>query len=403
MIDFRDSQFLSDPHPTLNAVREQTAIFRQAREKNSPEMWFLTRHDDIQRALLDRRLGRSYEHVLTHEEVGMPQPASHLKPFTDLERWSLLQLEPPEHTRIRALLSHVFTPDRIADLAPRMVTIVDELLDIADPDDFELLSDLAQPFSLLVMCELLGAPFTDGQQLLGWSHDIVKMYELTTSDDEVEAAVQAAREFSEWAASLIAERRAEPQDDLVSALCFASDAGERLTNDEIISTVVLLLNAGHEATVNTLGNGIVALLKHPEEWARLVSGEVDHLAAPEELFRYDSPLQLFERWVLEDDYVVADQPVAKGDKIAMLFGSANRDPRKWDRPDNLDIGRADRGHVTFGRGVHHCIGAPLARLEVAIALERLVSRFPRTTLTDDPVRHKTFVIHGYERVRLRLR
>jgi len=402
VIDFLDPLFLSDPYPTLSAVREQTAIFRQAKDENGSEMWFLTRHDDVQRALLDRRLGRSYEHVLTHEEAGTSAPAPHLKPFTDLERWSLLQLEPPEHTRIRSLLSHVFTPRRMTDLAPRMATIVDDLLDNADPNDFELLSDLAQPFSLLVMCELLGAPFSDRERLLGWSHDIVKMYEMSTSDGEVEAAVQASSEFAEWASALIAKRRADPADDLVSALCFASDGGESLSDDEIISTVVLLLNAGHEATVNTLGNGIVALLRHPDEWARLVNGRVDHLAAPEELFRYDSPLQLFERWVLADDYVVADQPIAKGDKIAMLFGSANRDPRKWDRPDDLDIGRADRAHVTFGRGIHHCVGAPLARLEVATALERLVSRFPGTTLTDDPVRHKAFVIHGYEAVRLSL-
>ena len=397
-IDFHNLDFLQNPYPVLRSVREETPIFRQAKDKDGQEMWFLTRHDDIHRALRDRRLGRSFEHVLTHEDVRVIPPPPEWKPFTDLERWSILQLEPPEHTRIRALLSREFTPRRVAALHPRIVEIVDDLLDTADPTSFELLTDFAQPFSLLVMCELLGAPFEDRQQLLDWSHRIVKMYELTTTDDQIASAIQASTEFTEWARELIAQRRSRPTDDLVSGLCTAETDEGRLTDDEIISTVVLLLNAGHEATVNTLGNGIAALLEHPDQWTRLVDGDVDYRTAPEELFRYDSPLQLFERWVLSDGYEVAGQKIERGDRVAMLFGSANRDPRKWHKPDTLDIGRADPTHVSFGFGLHHCIGAPLARLEVATALERLVTRFPEARLTSDPVRHPTFVIHGYERV-----
>lgn len=401
-IDFYDHDFLHDPYPTLNSVREETPIFRQAKEKNGEEMWFLTRHDDIHRALRDRRLGRSFEHVLSGAEVDVTPPPQNWMPFTELERWSILQLEPPEHTRIRTLLSGEFTPKRVAGLQPRVVEIVDDLLDTADPDAFELLSDFAQPLSLHIMCELLGVPFADRELLLDWSHRIVKMYELTTAGDQIASAIQASIEFTEWTRELITKRRKSPTDDLISGLCTAETDEGRLTDDEIISTVVLLLNAGHEATVNTLGNGIVALLEYRDQWIRLVQGDVDYRTAPEELFRYDSPLQLFERWVLSDDFEVAGQKIGKGEKIAMLFGSANRDPRKWDQPDTFDIGRGDPTHVSFGFGLHHCVGAPLARLEVATALERLASRFPGAELTGDPVRHPTFVIHGYERVDMTL-
>ncbi len=402
-IDFHDPDFLQDPYPTLNDVREETPIFRQAKDKDGQETWFLTRHDDIHRTLRDRRLGRSFEHVLSHDEVGVSPPPKEWKPFTDLERWSILQLEPPEHTRIRTLLSREFTPKRVAGLQPRMVEIVDGLLDDADPASFELLADLAQPFSLLVMCELLGAPFDDRNLLLDWSHRIVKMYELTTTDDQIQSAVDASAEFTAWTADLIAQRRARPTDDLISGLCTVETDDGRLSDDEIISTVVLLLNAGHEATVNTLGNGLTALLKHPDQMARLASGEVSLKDAPEELFRYDSPLQLFERWVLADEYEVAGQRIPKGEKIAMLFGSANRDPRKWDDPDTFDIGRGDPTHITFGWGLHHCIGAPLARLEVSTVIDRFTNRFPNAHLKADPVRHPAFVIHGYERVDIALR
>jgi cytochrome P450 len=229
------------------------------------------------------------------------------------------------------------------------------------------------------------------------------MYELSTSDDQIHSAIDASAEFAAWTKALITKRRAEPKDDLISGMCHVETEDGRLSDDEIISTVVLLLNAGHEATVNTLGNGMVALLRHPDQVARLVAGDVSLKTAPEELFRYDSPLQLFERWVLVDDFEIAGQHVEKGEKIAMLFGSANRDPRKWENPDTFDISRGDPTHITFGWGLHHCIGAPLARLEVSTFLDRFTKRFPHATLKADPVRHSTFVIHGYERVDIALR
>ncbi len=402
MIPFSDPEFLQDPYPTLNAVREETSIFQQAKTKNGQEIWFVTRHDDIHRSLRDRRLGRVFDHVLTPEEVGLDPPDPSLQPYLDIERWSLLQLEPPEHTRIRTLLSREFTPKRVAELEPRMIEIVDDLLDAADPDRFELLNDLAAPFSLLVMCDLLGAPFEDRSMLLEWSHRIVKMYEVTTTPSQERDAVEASAQFTLWTKDLITQRRANPSDDLISGLCTVDTEDGTLSDDEIISTVILLLNAGHEATVNTIGNGFTALLEHPDERRRLLDREVTYRDAAEELFRYDSPLQLFERWVLVDDFEIAGHHIPIGDKIGMLFGSANRDPRKWKDADTFDIGRADPTHVTFGWGLHHCIGAPLARLEVATVLERFVTRFPTAALTENPVRHPTFVIHGYEAVDIAL-
>lgn len=400
MIDFSDPAFQQDPYPTLNRVREETPIFPGTSADGRTPMWFLTRHDDIQRTLRDRRLGRVVEPALDPAEVGIEAPSPDLRPYLDVERWSLLQLEPPDHTRIRSLLSREFTPKRVAGLRPRMAEIVRTLLAQVDRGGFDLLTEFAQPFSLLVMCDLLGAPFEDRNLLLDWSHRIVKMYELDTTDEQRRSAIEASSEFDAWTRDVIARRRRQGTDDLISGLATVETEDGRLSDDEIVSTVILLLNAGHEATVNTFGNGVTAILEHPAQWRRLVGGEVEPRSVAEEMFRYDSPLQMFERWVLVDDFTVAGTHVPKGNKVGMLFGSANRDPRKWERPDDLDLGRNDATHVTFGWGIHHCIGAPLARLEVATAMELLAAAFPTLELAAPPVRHRTFVIHGYERVDL---
>ena len=197
--------------------------------------------------------------------------------------------------------------------------------------------------------------------------------------------------------SLAEQRRREPRDDLVTRLVETRVDGKRLTEPEIVSTIIVLLNAGHEATVNTLGNGVRALLTHPEQWERLVAGEVEPAAAVEELIRWDPPLQLFERWVLEDGVELAGQPVPRGAKVALLFGSANRDPRVFAEPDAFDVGRANAAeHIGFGGGIHVCIGAPLARIELEAALGALVERAPGLTLAEEPRRNRAFVIWGLE-------
>jgi cytochrome P450 len=237
--------------------------------------------------------------------------------------------------------------------------------------------------------------------LLDWSHAIVKMYEFDTSDAQADAANRAAADFRAYVLELIEERRRAPRDDMVSGLVQARSDGGRLSDDEIVSTVVVLLNAGHEATVNTIGNGFRALAAHAEQWQRLVAGEVPAAAALEELIRFDAPLQLFERWVLEDGVEVAGVPVPRGEKLSLLFGSANRDPRVFAEPSRLDLGRANAAeHIGFGGGIHVCIGAPLARIELEASLRALVELRPELRLVEEPRRVPAFVIRGFESVRV---
>jgi cytochrome P450 len=237
--------------------------------------------------------------------------------------------------------------------------------------------------------------------MLDWSHRMVKMYEFDVPLEAATAANRVAEEFRDYVVELIRDRRSHPQDDMVSALVEARVNGERLTEDEIVSTVIVLLNAGHEATVNTLGNGTLAFARHPAQWQRVVSGEVPASTAIEELIRFDPPLQLFERWVLTDDLAVGDVPIPRGAKISMLFGAANRDPRVFERPDEFDVGRENAGqHIGFGGGIHVCIGAPLARIELETSVDVLRRSWPDFHLTDEPRRTGAFVIWGLEGLRL---
>jgi len=400
MIDFSDPDFLQDPYPVLNAAREATAIFDQEGD-DGIRRWFLTRYDDVFRVLRDRRLGRVPEPIMSRAEVGLPPLKSDWGPYNDVEQWSLLMLEPPEHRRLRQLVFREFTPKRIEGLRPVITAHADRLLlEASSRPQFDMLADFAQPFSIHVIAELLGAPIEDWPRYLDWSHRIVKMYELDTTDDQANSAVQASAEFASWCRDLIAERRANPTEDLISGLCSVETSEGRLSDSEIISTIVLLLNAGHEATVNSLGNGMVSLLNASSAWESVRSERVSSRTAIEEMIRFDPPLQLFERWVLADGVSYAGRDFERGDKIAMLFGSANRDPRHFDDPDDFQIDRGDASHITFGGGIHTCIGAPLARLELSVALERMAALLPNLRLAEPPIRNPAFVIHGYESVAL---
>jgi cytochrome P450 len=227
------------------------------------------------------------------------------------------------------------------------------------------------------------------------------MYELSTTDEVRTRADTAAAEYIDYTKALIDEKRRRPDGLLVSELARVEDEGDRLTEAEIVSTTMVLLEAGHEATVNTLGNGSRALMHHRDQWQRLVSGEVDAKAAVEELLRWDAPLQLFERWVLEPGVEIAGQPMAVGDEVAMLFGAAERDPGRFADPDRFDVGRGDTAHIGFGGGIHFCVGAPLARQELEVSLRGLVERFPDLTLVDEPTYHPSFVIRGLTGLSLR--
>ncbi len=412
--DPTDPNFIEDPYPVLRALRELgPAVYYPQRDS-----WLLTRFADVHAALRHRGLGR----IPVSGERGDPGDGGGTAPadqteqryprWRESERWSLLNLEPPDHSRLRRLISAAFTARSVQQLRPECERLAAEVVDRALPADpsetFDLITRVAQPYSIAVICTLLGVPADAGPALLRWSHAIVKMYELHATDVERDRAENAAGEFLAFARALIADRRRDPGDDLISRLV-ATPAGtelsaresttrsgqlsaevsadcpaEWLTDDEIVCTLIVLLNAGHEATVNTLGNGMRAALTHPAEWRRLISGAVSPVAAVEEFIRWDAPLQLFERHVRDETVRLAGRTFHRGDRIGMLFGLANRDPARFTDPDAFDVGRADPGHLGFGGGIHFCIGAPLARLEVEVMLRTLIAAVPNLRLAAVP-------------------
>ncbi|MEU6194367.1 cytochrome P450 [Streptomyces sp. NPDC047061] len=388
-----DPDFLADPYPTYAELRARGRV----QYFEPTDQWLVPRHADVSALLRDRRLGRTYQHRFTHEDFGRTAPVPEHEPFHTLNDHGMLDLEPPDHTRIRRLVSKAFTPRTVERLKPYVARLAGELVDgLVAGGGGDLLTDVAEPLPVAVIAEMLGIPEADRAPLRPWSADICGMYELSPSEDTAAKAVRASVEFSDYLRELIAERRKEPGDDLISGLIAAHDEDDdRLTEQEMISTAVLLLNAGHEATVNATVNGWYALFRNPAQLAAL---RADHSLIPtaiEELMRYDTPLQLFERWVL-DEIEIDGTTIPRGAEIAMLFGSANHDPDVFAAPDRLDLTRRDNPHISFSAGIHYCIGAPLARIELAASMTALLERAPTLTLAAEPQRKPNFVIRGLE-------
>ncbi|MCW2643418.1 MAG: cytochrome [Dactylosporangium sp.] len=380
--------FVAHPYDVYASLRE-----------NEPVSWFeptgqwlISRHGDVNALLRDRRLGRSYLHVATHSEMGRPDDPDHLAPFWHVIRNGMLDLEPPDHTRLRRLVSQAFTPRRVEALRPTVRRIADQLVDdfVADGGG-DLVARVAEPLPVTVIAEMLGVPEADRHLLRPWSADICGMYELNPSRAAADRAVRACEEFSDYLRTLAAKRRADPRDDLISALTQV----DGLTEDELVGTCVLLLNAGHEATVNTTGNGWWALFRNPGELERLRASPELLPTAIEELMRYDTPLQMFERWVLED-ISVRGVDIPRGSEVALLFGSANHDPAVFTDPARLDLGRTDNPHVTFGAGIHFCLGAPLARIELTSSYGALLAKAPSMKLVETPKWKPGYIIRGLE-------
>ncbi len=401
MFDPSDPGFLADPYPALNELREKSAVFYDERL----ERWFVTRHADVRASLRDRRLGRNFRHVGTEAEFVAEPLDARWSAFWDVERWSLLWIEPPEHTRIRKLVAAAFTPRSVEALRAPARELADTLLaPLVEREHFELLADFAQPYSIGLICRMLGVPIDRARDLVDWSHRLVKMYELNVSTEDATAANDAAADFRDYVEDLLQHRRRHPADDMITRLAAASLDGERLSDAEIVSTMIVLLNAGHEATVNTLGNGLLALIRHSAEWARLRDGAVSAASAIEEFIRWDPPLQLFERWVLTDGVEIAGVPIPRGEKVAMLFGAANRDPRVFADAERFDLGRTNAAdHIGFGGGIHACIGAPLARIELEASLATILNRVAHLELAAEPRRTGSFVIWGLEALHLIVR
>lgn len=393
-LDLADPAFLADPYPTFDRLRAGSPVLFH----EPTGQWFALSHRQVSRVLRDRRFGRVWADR---------QPVDRFAPFNALHRYQMMENEPPDHTRLRALVASAFSRGHVERLRPRVTELAEELLAAAG-DELDLIADYAEPLPVQVIAELLGVPRADWPLLRPWSAAIVGMYELSLSAEAEDAAVRAAGEFADYVRVLARARRSSPGEDLISHLAVIEDerwradpgvrGGHRLTEDELVASAILLLNAGHEATVNAFGNGIVALLRHPDELSRLRS-DPDGLVEPavEEMLRYDAPLQLFER-TARVDAPLGEVVVPAGRKVSVLLGAANRDPAVFTDPGRFDVARDPNPHLVFGAGLHFCLGSPLARIELTAALTTLLRRAPGLVLVGEPVRRPSFVLRGYRSV-----
>jgi cytochrome P450 len=393
-----DPAFIVDPYPVYTELRERAPVLYH----EPTDHWLISRHRDVDALLRDRRFGRTYLHVAGHGEMGRPEPPPVQNPFWWLINNGILDMEPPRHTRVRRLVSKAFTPRTLEALRPKIQEITDELVDrVQGAGEFDLIAEIAEPLPVTVIAELLGVPEPDRHLLRPWSAEICLMYELNPSEEFQRRAATASTEFAGYLRALHREQRSHPGDDLISELARVVDEGERLTEGELIGTCVLLLNAGHEATVNSTGLGWWALFRHPDQLAALRADPLPILpSAVEELLRFDTPLQMFERWVLED-VEIHGATIPRGAELGLLFGSANRDPEAFDDADRLDLVRRPNDHVTFGAGIHFCLGAPLARLELQTSFATLLRRLPDLEPVEDPPWKPNYIIRGLESLRAR--
>ncbi len=387
-LDFADPEFLRDPYPGLALLRERAPVSWHA----PTGRWLAAGHGAVEAVLRDRRLGRFWRDR---------EPAAVYEPFNLLHRNQMMENEPPVHTRLRSLVAKAFTRGHVERLGPAVAAEAAALL-AATGREFDLLAEVAEPLAVTVIAELLGVPVADRHRLRPWSAAMVRMYEVARTPETEAAALAACREFTDYLRDLAARRRAEPRDDLLSHLVAVRDGTDRLSGDELVASAILLLNAGHEASVNALGGGLVALLRHPAQYARLRADRGLIPTAAEEMIRYDPPLHMFVRTAAAD-VALSGVVVPAGAEVAALLGAANRDPAVFTDPDSFDVGRDPNPHVGFGAGLHFCLGAPLARLELRIALAALLDHAPGLALAADPVRRPTFVLRGYAAVPLTIR
>ena len=393
-----DPAFIADPYPAFARLRADHPVVYDP----ATNQWLVARFSDVNALLRDRRLGRSYVHVATHQEFGRTPPPAWQAPFEASQRLQLIDMEPPDHTRLRRLVSTAFTPRTVEGLRPRVTALVDGLVSAAlERGEFDLLADLIELLPVAVIAELLGIPPADRGLLRPWSADMTLMFELTRSEADERRAVQATVEFSDYLRALVRERRARPRADLLSELSLVAEAGDHLSEDELIATAILLLNAGHEASVNGAANAWWTLFRHPEALAALRSDPGLVPTAVEELLRFDTPAPMFERWVLED-IELHGITIPRGQELALLFASANRDPDQFASPDNLVLDRAPNPHLSFGAGIHFCLGAPLARLELGILFRAILERMPALELVSEPAWKPRFVLRGLQTLPVRV-
>ena len=390
MIDFNNPTFVANPYEQLKALREiGKPVWHEGMQ-----IFLAARHSDANDVFRNKSLGR----IFTDKS-----PEFEWETFNWLHSDSIGDSEPPKHTRLRSLVAKAFNRNKIEGMRPAVERITQQLLDAIDEkvksgESFDLIADYAEPLPVKIIADLLGFPESEEHLLRPWSQSIVKMYEVNPSQQYQIAAKKAAGEFAEYVRNLAEHRKTNPGQDLITDLAMVEENGEKLNSHELVATCVLLLNAGHEASVNAFGNGMVAALERPDqaELLRKNSRAITDTAL-EEFMRFDAPLHLFERTATVDAEL-GGVKIEKGQKIAALIGSANRDSAVFERADEMDLTRDPNPHIGFGAGIHFCLGAPLARLEMSVSLPVLWEKYPNMQLAGNPVRRPTFVLRGYESV-----
>ena len=390
MIDFNNPTFVADPYEQLKELR----AFGKPVWHEGMQIFLAARHSDANDVFRNKSLGR----IFTDKK-----PDFEWETFNWLHSDSILDSEPPKHTRLRSLVAKAFNRNKIEGMRPAVERITQQLLNVIDEkvksgETFDLIADYAEPLPVKIIADLLGFPESEEHLLRPWSQSIVKMYEVNPSEQYQMEAKKAAAEFAEYVRSLAEHRKKNPGQDLITDLAMVEENGEKLNSHELVATCVLLLNAGHEASVNAFGNGMVAALERPDqaELLRKNSRAITDTAL-EEFMRFDAPLHLFERTATVDTEL-GGVKIEKGQKIAALIGSANRDSAVFERADEMDLTRDPNPHIGFGAGIHFCLGAPLARLEMSVSLPALWEKYPKMQLDGNPVRRPTFVLRGYESV-----
>ena len=387
-----DKDFIKNPYPYLKELRNSSPIHY---DKLSG-LNLITHFEDVKEIQKSKNFSSSEpEDYVKDLDEKLINPKDY-DYFWKTEEFNLLNLEGNIHDELRGLVAKAFLNRQVQELRPFMETKSNELLNKINHEKFDLLADYAQPYSIAVIGELLGVPEEDYEKFLYWSHAIVKMYDLKVSDENANEAEAAAKDFYIYMSDLIDEKNNNPQNDMISRLSQVSENNQQLTKDQIICTVILLLNAGHEATVNTIGNSIVALLLNNISTKNL-DKKHDIKNIIEELIRWDSPLQFFQRWVLEET-VVSGINLSKNSKIAILLGSANRDETAFENPEKIDFERSNLSHTSFGGGVHFCLGAHLARLELEVSFQNLFKH--EVALIDEPERTGAFGIRGFKEIKV---
>jgi cytochrome P450 len=395
-IDPTHPEFYNDPYAAYERVRAVAPVFYWTEQR----VWCFMNAADVGAIMRDRRFGRELLPLPGQPAPALPPAPGHTAAFNAVNRDSMLEREPPVHTRLRTLVNRAFVARNIERLRPRISALAHELIDRMGPAGHaELIAAYATPIPVVVIAELLGVPAGMSPQLVDWSHRMVGMFQLGRTREMEDSAEAATREFSGFLRGYFAERRKRPADDLISHLLNVEATGERLSEDEMVATCILLLNAGHEGTVHSIGNGVKTLLEQGTDTRAAFAGEAATEATVEECLRYDPPLHMFNRYA-QEDVEVAGVELKRGTEIALLYGAANRDPARYPRAHEFDPTRpmlgAASAHASFGGGIHFCLGAPLARLELQIALPILFERLPGISLRGKPRYRDTYHFHGLE-------